>query len=212
MKRQRGGGHTQHHVDQIRGQPACRNPRPPLFLSFPCSPHPRLPPPTFPSLHLCFRLPTPNLTLPSFTITPYSFFTVGRLRETVCTDVEEGGIVGRMYVRKFEVKTLHSDTHKPFSHSSPRLVSASRHGRFSLPSLVEHRVHEFEDVGRTELDGGARTQHSRLDNALPVYKRVCVRAVRRHSHHAFAVHEVAVVGQNPRTKQLKTNTASISAT
>lgn len=130
----------------------------------------------------------------------------------MCIEVEEGGIVRKIDVHELEVKTLHSDTHKPFSQSSPRLVSAPRYGRFSLPSLVKHRVHEFEDVSRTELDGGARTQHRRLDNALPVYKRVCVRAMRRHCHHAFAVHEVAVVGQNPRTEQLKANTASISAT
>lgn len=52
VKRQRAGGHTQHHVDQIRGQPACHNPRPPLFLSshFPTHssrPIPQFPPPSF---------------------------------------------------------------------------------------------------------------------------------------------------------------------
>ena len=89
---------------------------------------------------------------------------------------------------------------------SPGLVSAPHHGgRFPLPSLVEHRVHELEDVRRTELEGRTRTQHRRLCDSLPVDKGVSIWAVRRHRHHTFTVHEVAVVGQDPRTEQLEGN-------
>lgn len=85
-------------------------------------------------------------------------------------------------------------------------MPAPRNGRLPLPSLVEHRVHELEDVSGAELDGGTRTQHRRLGDALPVHKRVGVGAVRRHGHHAFAVHEVAVVGQDPWAEQLEADT------
>lgn len=85
-------------------------------------------------------------------------------------------------------------------------MSAPHHGGwFSLHSLVEHRVHELKDVRRTKLEGGARTQHRGLVDPLPVDEGVGVQAVRRHGHHAFTVHEVAVVGQDPRAEQLETN-------
>jgi len=90
------------------------------------------------------------------------------------------------------------------SSSSPRLVSAPHHGSWlSLPSLVDHGVHELEDVHGTKLEGAARAQHRGLVDALPVDKGVGVRAVGRHGHHALAVHEVAVVGQDPRAEQLE---------
>lgn len=83
-------------------------------------------------------------------------------------------------------------------------MSTPHHGgRLSLPSLVEHRVHKLEDVRLAKLEGGARAQHRRLSDPLPVDEGVGVGAVRRHRHHAFTVHEVAVVGQNPRTEQLE---------
>lgn len=85
-------------------------------------------------------------------------------------------------------------------------MSAPHHGRrFSLPSLVRHRVHKLKDVRRAKLEGRARTQHRRLSYALSVHEGIGVGAVRRHRHHTFAVHEVAVVRKDPRTEQLQTN-------
>lgn len=109
-------------------------------------------------------------------------------------------------VSVLEVKTVHfhTNTITTFSFPSPRFVPAPHHrGWFSLPSLVEHRVHKLKDMCRTKLEGGARTQHRCLCNSLPVDKGVGVWAVRRHGHHTFTVHEVAVVGQNPWTYQLE---------
>lgn len=95
---------------------------------------------------------------------------------------------------------------------SPRLVSAPHHGSgFLLPSLVIHWVHKLKDVRGTKLECGAWTQHRRLSNPLPVDERVCIRAVRRHRHHAVSVHEVAVVRQNSRTQQLDVSRAGTRA-
>lgn len=81
VKRRRAGGHTQHHVDQIRGQHACHNPRPPLFLSshfliLSVRPTPKLPssPFSFPSSLALPANSKPHPLLPSSTITPSSFF------------------------------------------------------------------------------------------------------------------------------------------
>ena len=89
-------------------------------------------------------------------------------------------------------------------------MSAPHHGRrLPLPALVEHRVHELEDVGGAELEGGARAQHRCLGDALSVDEGVGVGAVWRHRHHALAVHQVAVVGENPRAQQLGAETRQV---
>lgn len=91
-----------------------------------------------------------------------------------------------------------------FVSRSPGFVSAPHGGvRVPLPSLVDHGVHELEDVRRAKLQRGSGSQHSGLCDALAVHEGVGVVAVRRHRHHAFAVHQVAVVRQDPRAEQLQ---------
>lgn len=86
---------------------------------------------------------------------------------------------------------------------SPGLVSAPHGGGLiSLPPLVKQGVHKLEDVSGAEQQGGARVQHRGLGDALPVYEGVCVGAVRCHRHHALAVHQVAVVGQDSWAQEL----------
>lgn len=90
------GGHTQHHTDQIRGQPACHNPRPLLFLSshfLILSIHPTRdlpPPPSFSTLHLLLCLPTPNLILSSLHNQQHPvFFPAHIFRKIICTENKE---------------------------------------------------------------------------------------------------------------------------
>lgn len=45
-------------------------------------------------------------------------------------------------------------------------------------------------------------QHGGLSDALPVYEGFCIGAVRRDRHHAFTVHQVAVMGEDSWTQEL----------
>lgn len=71
--------------------------------------------------------------------------------------------------------------------------------------MVKHRVNKLKDMWGTKLECRAWAQHCCLGNSLPIYKGICIRAVRGHSYHTVSVHQVAVVRQNSRTQQLNIN-------
>lgn len=162
-----------------------------------------------PFLHLSFCLPTPNLTLSLSSTITYSFHE--HIFGNMCWQIAEEEVerkrkMERVEMRKYKALPLNE------TWRSPRLVSAPHHGSgFLLAPLVIHRVHKLKDVCRTKLECGAWTQHRRLSNSLPIDEHVCVRAVRRHRHHAVGVHEVAVVRQDPRTQQLNGNVSASKA-
>ena len=86
---------------------------------------------------------------------------------------------------------------------SPRLVSASDHsGWVSFAALIVRGVYKLEDVGGTKLEGGSGVQHGGLVDTLPVHQGVCVRPVGGDRHQPLAVHQVAVMREEARTKQL----------
>ena len=92
----------------------------------------------------------------------------------------------------------------PHPAHSPRLVSASDHaGGVSFAALVVRGVYKLEDVSGTKLEGGSGVQHRGLVDTLAVHQGVRVGPVGGDRHQPLAVHQVAVMREEARTKQLE---------
>lgn len=69
-------------------------------------------------------------------------------------------------------------------------------------AVVVAGVYEFEDVSGPELDGHAAAQNRCVRDPLSIHERLSVQTDRGHSHQSICMHQVTVVRQNPRPKQL----------
>lgn len=70
-------------------------------------------------------------------------------------------------------------------------------------AVVVAGVYEFKDVSGPELDGHAAAQHRSVRDPLSIHKRLGIQTDRGHGHQSVRMHQVTVVRQNPRPKQLR---------